>query len=224
MGVGTRWMSIIALGAMLSPAALASDPSSPHPHHGIIAKFVGKPALPPLTAADLSTLAEGKPVMKQVKNADGNGGRGVGIQDIHAEPATIWSRILSFSNYPQWVDGVKECQLYEQTATGNKVRFKIGKMGVNYEYFIKHEVHTDDGYITWTLDYDRLSDFDDSVGFWEAVPVEGKPGWTRVYYSVDVKLTGWVPGFVQDMITKSGLTSATAWVKRESEAKQAAGG
>jgi hypothetical protein len=217
-------MAVLGLGLVLSSPALAADASQPHPHKGIVAKFVGKPTLPSLSSADLATLADGKPVMKQVKNADGNGGRGIGIQDIHAEPATIWSRILSFSSYPKWVDGVKECEVYEKSGNLVKVRFVIGKMGVNYEYFIKHEVHSDDGYMTWTLDYDRLSDFDDSVGFWSVVPVEGKPGWTRVYYSVDVKLTGWVPGFVQDMITKNGLTSATAWVKRESEAKQASGG
>ena len=146
----------------------------------------------------------------------------MGIQDIHAEPSTIWSRILSFSNYPRWVDGVKECETYEKSGSNLKVRFKIGKMGVNYEYFIAHQVHTDQGYMTWTLDYDRLSDFDDSVGFWGVTPIEGKPGWSRVYYSVDVKLSGWVPGFVQDMVTKNGLTSATAWVKRESEAASAA--
>ena len=47
--------------------------------------------------------------------------------------------------------------------------------------------------------------------------IEGKPGWTRVFYSVEVKLRGWIPAAVENMIAKQGLPKATAWVKLESE-------
>ena len=38
-----------------------------------------------------------------------------------------------------------------------------------------------------------------------------------MYYSVEVRLRGWVPGAVENMVAKSGLTKATAWVKAESQ-------
>ena len=219
----TRWFRVLpVLFALLAVVgvvgiAKAADPNKPHPHLNLIPAFTGIPPLPALTADDLTTLASGKAVLKQEPDEGGNGGRGVGIQDIHATPATIFSKVLNYPMYPQWVDGVYECGMYKEANGHQYVRFVIGKMGIKYEYYIDHTIHTDQNYLTWTLDYTRQSDLDDSVGFWYAQPLADKPGWTRVYYSVAIKLTGWVPGFVEDMLTKRGLIQATEWVKREAE-------
>jgi len=208
-------ITLLAATLFLGGPALAADPNTPHPHQGIVAPYVGAPPIPELTANDLETLAKGKPVKKQVEME--TGGRGIAIQDVHATPEVVWSRIVQYDKYPEWVDGVYECEEYENTGDTIKVRFKIGSMGIKVEYYIVHTYRPDEGYMTWTLDYSRESDLDDSVGFWRVIPVEDKPGWTRVYYSVDVRLKGWVPGFIESMLAKNGLTKATAWVKRESE-------
>ena len=39
---------------------------------------------------------------------------------------------------------------------------------------------------------------------------------SRVYYSCECKLRGWVPGPVYDMLTKKALQQATTWVSAES--------
>ncbi|MCB9675556.1 MAG: SRPBCC family protein [Alphaproteobacteria bacterium] len=206
------WTVIAALS--LQPA-LAADASKPHPHQGVLAKMPGAPEVPTLTAEDLATLKEGKSVLKQERGKDG--GRGIAIQDVHADAKTIWSRILKFDRYPDWVDNVKTCENYEEGGGTIKTHFVIGAALFSAEYWIRHEYKPSQNYMTWELDYTRESDLDDSVGFWYIEELPDKPGWSRLYYSVDVKVGGWVPGFVEDMVAKSGLTKATSWVKRESE-------
>jgi hypothetical protein len=73
--------------------------------------------------------------------------------------------------------------------------------------------------MTWTLDYSRHSDFDDSVGFWRVEALADRPGWTRVTYSAEVQAAGWVPAPIEKAFATMGLKKATVWVKRESEAR-----
>jgi ribosome-associated toxin RatA of RatAB toxin-antitoxin module len=181
----------------------------------LIRPYRGAPEVPILLPEDLEQLNKGKPVMKQVK--EGSGGRGIAIQDVHASPEVIWSKINDFANYPGMVENVRSCKIYEKTDDHIKVSFTISAVMMNVEYFIDHVYHPSEGYMTWTLDYFRESDLDDSVGFWRVEPIPSKPGWTRVFYSVEVRLKGWIPGIVEDMIAKKGLPKATGWVKRESE-------
>lgn len=207
---------LLAWALTLAAPALAADANSPHPHQGVIGAFSGKPAKPALTESDIATLSTGKPVLKQIR--EGKGGRGIAVQDVHATPEQVWSRITSYGNYPEWVDNVKECAPYATEGEHLKVRFVISALMVNVEYYIDHIYAPDQGYMTWSLDYTRESDLDDSVGFWVVEPIADKPGWTRVFYSVDVRIKGWVPKAIENMIAKQGLTKATSWVKRESEA------
>ena len=200
-------------------AALAADANKPHPHHGVLEPFTGAPPKVKLTPAQEARLAAGKSVQTQTRGK--TGGRGMAIQDVHADVDTVWGRITDYANYPKMVEDLKEAEVYEKKGEHIKVRMVIGNFAMSVEYFIDHVFRPDKGYMTWTLDYSKLSDLDDSVGYWYVTPVPGKPGWTRVYYSVAVRLSGWIPGFVEDMIAKKGLTKATAWVKRESEKAQA---
>jgi len=197
-------------------ATHAADPTKPHMHQGSITAYSGAPPTVALTADELARLAAGEVVKRQVQYADG--GRGVAVQDIKAPPEVVWARILDFPAYPRMVDNVSECEIYTSGEHELKARFIIGALMMNIEYYIDHEVHVDEGWLTWTLDYSRESDLDDSVGFWRVAPVADRPGYTRLVYSVEVKPLGWVPGPIEDYISDAGLTKATAWVKRESEA------
>jgi len=201
-------------------ASLAADVNKPHPHQGVREPYGVPPATPALDEAELAELAAGKPVKRQLKTdagGQGKGGRGVAIQDVHASPETIWAQITDFDSYTSKVDNVYLCELRRRSGEHIEVHFIIGAMMVKAEYWIDHTHRPDQGYMTWTLDYDHESDLDDSVGFWRVEALPERPGWSRVTYSVDVQVRGWVPGFIEDLMTKSGLTKATAWVKRESE-------
>jgi hypothetical protein len=203
---------------LLTFAALAADPAAPHAHHGIVASYNGAPPAVPLAADDATRLAAGELVLKQVRT--GNGGHGVAFMDISAAPAAIWSRIVNYGKYPEWVDNVKACEVYRRDGANIYTRFVLDPMGMNVEYFIKHTYNPTAGWLTWTLDYDRLSDLDDSVGYWRVTALPAAANGvarSRLEYSVDIRFTGWIPGFAQDMISKHGLTNAVTWVKQRSE-------
>ena len=69
------------------------------------------------------------------------------------------------------VSGVSACKNYAETTHKNgtrtiMTRMVIGAAMVKIEYFIHHTYYPDLSSITWTLDYTRESQLDESVGFW----------------------------------------------------------
>ncbi|MDP2312156.1 MAG: SRPBCC family protein [Pseudomonadota bacterium] len=200
---------------VLTLAAFAADPAVPHEHQGVVAAYKGAPPAVPLAAEEAAKLTSGEMVLKQVKT--GNGGHGVVFMDINATPTTIWNRIVNYAMYPTWVDNVAACEVYRKDGASIYTRFVLDPMGMSVEYFIKHTYNPTAGWLTWTLDYGRLSDLDESVGYWRITPLTTDPPRSRLEYSVDIRFKGWIPGFAQDMIAKQGLTNAVTWVKKQSE-------
>lgn len=197
-------------------AAVAADAARPHEHQGIVKPYIGAPPPVSLTADDEAKLAAGQMVMKQAQI--GNGGHAVAFMNINAPPDRVWSRIVNYPMYPTWVDNVEVCEIYKRDGSRIFVRFVLSVMGIGVEYFINHDYRPDLGYLTWTLDYSRQSDLDDSVGYWRVTPLPNDPAKSRLEYSVDIRFKGWIPGFVQTYLTSKGLTNAVSWVKKQSEA------
>jgi len=50
-------------------------------------------------------------------------------------------------------------------------------------------------------------------------PARKNPNICRVEYSVNLRLQGWVPGFLKKILVDQGLEDATRWVKVQSEAR-----
>lgn len=211
----TRALSSLLLLAMLSTPALASDVTKPHPHKGVLKPYPRPPPPLKLSDAERKLLEAGKPAMRQAE-ADA-GGRGMAIFAVKASPDVTWATINDFNSYPKWIKEVKNIEVYRRDGGKIDVAFKIESFPVTIEYFIHHEYDLVKRWGTWTLDYARESDLDDSVGFWRVNPVEGKPGESVVEYSVDIAIKGWVPGFIRKMLVDDGLKTATGWVKVQSE-------
>jgi hypothetical protein len=148
--------------ALVCDPAQAADATRPHPHQGVVRAWSGLPPAVTLSSAQEAALARGEAVKLQSRR-DGTG-VGVAVQDVAAPPATVWSRITDFRAYPRMVAHVTRCEPYSRSGDRVKVDFVISAMGSTYEYYVDHRVHTDQGYVTWTLDYSRESDLDDSVG------------------------------------------------------------
>lgn len=96
-------------------------------------------------------------------------------------------------------------------------RMKVGFPMVKLQFYVKHEYDPKLSSMTWTLDYTKKSDFDDSCGYWFVVPHPENTNWSRVYYSVQVSMFDWVPSFVVSFMSSKALTEATGWVKKYSE-------
>ncbi len=73
--------------------------------------------------------------------------------------------------------------------------------------------------MTWSLDYEKTSDFDDVSGHWHVEEHPSKPNHCRVFYACDVKFKSSLPGPIRNFVQKTALKQATGWVKRESESK-----
>ena len=195
--------------------ALAADPNSPHPHQGVGEKFTN-PSPTPLTKEEKVHLLEGKAVRRQVRSD--SGGRGIAIMDVRASKDKIWEIILDYSKYPNWIDNLDTTNIYGGTPEkGYLVSFELSVLGMDITYFIEHRLDATAGHMTWQLDYTKESDIDDSTGYWLVYDAPGRPGFTRVEYSVDLRLKGWVPGIVENMLAKKGLVLATSWVKQQAE-------
>ncbi|MEE2751528.1 MAG: SRPBCC family protein [Myxococcota bacterium] len=204
----------------LCAAALAADANKPHPHQGLIPSFEGAPPSTELTPEELSTLFTGQPVFR--KNAGENEGRGVAIFRVMAPAEVVWSVILDYDKYPEWIHDLKDTEIYHRTDDLLYTTFSTKVMGMDIEWYIRHIVNTKEGWVTWTLDYQRDSDLSDSVGYWRVTPSKKDPNICRVEYSVNLKIRSWVPRFVKKMLVDQGLEEATSWVRIQAEARQKA--
>jgi hypothetical protein len=86
-----------------------------------------------------------------------------------------------------------------------------------YESYYDHSYYKEQSSLTWKLDYDRTSDFEDVSGHWHVEPHPKVSRASRVFYACDIKLQGSVPGPILNYISKAALKQATGWVKKESE-------
>ena len=204
-----------ALFAILIGASVAADKTSPHPHQGVGERFTN-PTPTALTAEEVLTISAGKAVRRQVRSDAG--GRGIAIMDIKASPAKIWDVIADYDGYPNWIDNLDRAQIYGgDKAQGYLVEYELNVFGMEIVYFIDHDFFPAKGLLTWQLDYSMKSDIDDSTGYWMVYPSPDNPGHSRLEYSVDLRLKGWVPGVVENMLANKGLTMATSWVKKQAE-------
>eukprot|EP01083_Nonionella_stella_P285706 972622_1 len=225
MNLFSSILAVLIICACL-PATNASSFTEPHDHNGIVTPF--KPGDPKISLdkKTLSILENGKPYQTQIQSE--SGGRGLVVQDVDAPTSVVWGRILDYDNYKNMAPKTIESKNYkvENVKPTKKdplsqiifTRLKVGFPVLKLEFFIRHLYYPELNSLTWTLDYTKKSDFNDSCGFWYVLPHPNDPdNRTRLYYSVEISMFDWVPKFVVDFMSTKALTDATGWVKKYSE-------
>ena len=208
---------IFSMALILTAGSLAADDEvKPHPHRGILSPYEPVPMDIALDEEQLEELADGEIVQMTVEYEKG-GGRGIGIIDIAAPPDTVWSRILGFEHYPEWVGPVDFCEVYHQAGDTINTHVEISGFLYSYEYYLINIFWPEQNMLTWTLDYDRESEFDDCVGAWYVEAHPDTEGWSRVWFSSDLKLNSPIPGFLLKLVKKKGIRDAISWVREQSE-------
>lgn len=213
----TSKIAIIASAIWFAFTPLTSNAASteqPQGHRGILTPITSAPSAVNLTTAERAKLESGKHIERHSKNE--HGGSGIAVQYVNATPEAIWATILSYHRYKSWVKNVVGCSLYKRNGNTLYVDMETSIIGFKSRVFTKNTVQKDQGYMSWTLDYDRKSDVNDLVGYWRVQPVENRPGVTRLEHSNSISIRG-VPGFLVNYMTKDALSEGTAWVKREAE-------
>lgn len=218
-GRTTSWAAAIILAVCLSygfAAWAGADPDQPHPHQGILPPYEPGAMDIALDDEQLEKLGKGKLVRMTIESED-TGGTAIGVMDIAAPTDTVWSRIMGFEHYPEWVGPVKICEVYAQSGDTIRTHVKISGFLYSYEYYLINVFWPEHEQLIWTLDYDRKSDFDDCVGAWFVEIHPEKEGWSRAWFSNDLKLNSPIPGFMIGWIKKKGIKDAISWVKEQSE-------
>ena len=206
-------MYAIIFSTLLEMTA-AADPNTPHSHQGIITKFID-PGRAELTSAEQATLLSGQAVYKQTRHD--NVDRGTAIFDVAASQETVWQVITSFQQYPKWIQEISGTEVYMSAGRNIYVDFTISVYMVNVQYYIKHDYQPEKSCMTWTLDYSRKSDLDDSAGYWLVYTSPTETGKTRVEYSIILRIGPLIPDFIETILTDKGIENATKWVKKNAE-------
>ena len=207
---------ILLLWTVLASTALASDPNQPHPHSGVLTPITAAPASIDLNADETKKLDKGEVVLRQEQSP--GKGKGVAVQLISAPVDKVWDVILDYSAYPERISTVVSCEVYKERGDDLYVDMQSSVLGKKFGQYTRNSIHKDQGYMSWTLDYRRLSDVDDMVGYWKLEQISTSPPITRLEYGTEIKV-GELPGFLVGFLTRDALRSGTAWVKKYSEAQ-----
>lgn len=211
-------MRRLPLLLVLLPTLAVAASLEPHPHRGIFPPVTADPGPVALTPEQAARLEDGK-LVQQMKESD-EGGWGTSVQLVRAPPETIWDTILAYDRYEDRVPNVKSCEVYKREGDTLYVAMQSGIPGVTFTIYSRNVVRRAEGWMAWTLDYDRTSDVHDMVGHWRVTEVSKSPPVSRLDYSTRMQVKG-APGFVVRSLTKSSLESGTAWVKEHAEAAAA---
>lgn len=218
------WIALI-LAVLACSVEAKKNYDAPHHHRGVLSSYeAGAFDTLALDGKDEKVLEAGKPIMKMIEDeGEEIGATSICVQDVAAPKEAVWKQILDLDAYKGKVPKVSECKNYvaklnEDGTSTMKTKMSVKVIpGYGYTSFYDHTYHPAQDSMTWRLDYDKTSDFDDVSGHWHLEPHPSKPDCTRVFYACDVKLKGAVPGPVVNFISKNALKAATGWVKKESE-------
>ncbi|MAA80592.1 MAG: hypothetical protein CL916_15155 [Deltaproteobacteria bacterium] len=188
--------------------------ASPHPHKGKLKPITSVPVPVTLTSADQIKLDKGQVVLKQ--KVGESGGEGVAVQYISASSQRVWDTILEYDKYKDRVKNIKSANVYKKVGTDWYVQMISSVMFFTFTMNTKNSIHKDQHYMSWTLDYERKSDLDDSVGYWLVTEISTSPNLTRVDYSTNIIVSG-VPDFLTGYLTEDALVEGTKWVKKYAE-------
>jgi ribosome-associated toxin RatA of RatAB toxin-antitoxin module len=205
---------LLWIGCALSTQALASDPTRPHSHQGLLTPISAAPAALALSPEEQSRLEKGEVVLRQEQSP--GSGKGVAVQLISAPIDTVWSVILDYDRYPERISTLDTCEVYREKGNELYVDMQSSVMGIKFGQYTRNFLYKDQGYMSWTLDYSRSSDVDDMIGYWRLETVSTSPPVTRLEYATELKV-GQVPGLLVGFLTRDALRSGTAWVKKYSE-------
>ena len=216
-----------AIAAALLGAALAADAGRPHPHTGKLEPFRhGAPR--PLSATATAKLAAGKAVFNSVRTGVGASANVSVTFDVDAPPDLVWAAVNDVAAYPRMVGGVAEAAVYHASplgkgATLTLAKFRSSVLGHRVAYFLEHSFEPRQQSMVFRLDYSRLSDLDDSVGYWHVAAKTELDGrvTSRVTHAAAWALRGWWPRAVVHLMLKSWLRQATSWVATDSMARHA---
>jgi hypothetical protein len=204
--------------AVAPPAPVPASPALPAPERRATQDGASSVKLPKLSAAELSSVSAGELVLKAIATDKGN--EGLAVQRVQAPADLVWATILDFGEWPRMVDDVVASAVYDKQGCDIKVKITIGVGLLKIHTYVHHVLDRVAGVLTWSLDATKSSDLLANTGYWIVRPHDLNS--CTVYYSCNVQLRSWAPGWLDRYIAREGLPRALGWLKREAEERVAA--
>ncbi len=181
--------------------------------------FDSIPNLPKLTEEQKKKVLNGEIVYWTKIYKNPNWGEGFGVVLIKAKPKKIWSVILNYPEYPNFIKQLRKVSIYKKEKKEDKIliwaRFEAKVFIMKINYHIKHIYFPDKSALIWEMDKSRENDFENSIGYWQIKPYNDNS--SLVYYLAKVEPGRWIPGFLMKWLTKTSLIDILGSVKKRLE-------
>lgn len=117
--------------------------------------------------------------------------------NVSAEKA--YAVITDYNSYPEFVDGVSSVEVLEQNESGARVKFSLNLIK-KFSYILKL-THEPNSKVSWTFESGDI--FKQNDGSW--VFTDNGDGTTKVDYSLEVDVKGFVPKSIVNGLTSKNL-------------------
>ncbi|KAJ1623469.1 hypothetical protein T492DRAFT_297184 [Pavlovales sp. CCMP2436] len=147
----------------------------------------------------------------------GSTGSGLSVQDVRAHPDEVFRALASFEDYVSSIDTVRTVAISSRSGNNTKARIEVSRFKLKLN--VNFTTHTPQRFIAWTLDRENPTPFiRECVGYWHVEDLTHvRPGWSRVWFVVRVRLRPYVPKIIEGLVARVGLRRATNWIQRLSD-------
>ena len=181
--------------------------------------FAAKPALPELSDADKTKIAEGKVVLKKTELGEGNSIVNA-VVELGATPEELWPVLFSVDHMKASSKSIKSLEATRDEFVG-KDRFldlsyvlKVGWSEIKYSVN-RHYTASDDT-MRWTLDKTKPADIEWTEGSYSFYP-SSTPDKVLFLYRARIVTGKSIPKWLEEDLTESSLKKYIKYLKETAE-------
>ena len=137
---------------------------------------------------------------------------------INVPPERLFDVISDYERYPEFLPEVKQVKIEGGQGAIKEVTYRVDIKAKVITYTLKHTAERPSK-LSWTMVKGEMMKGND--GAWTLKP-GGQPGTTEATYSIDLKLSSLVPGFIEKALAEQSLPGLLTNFKARAEKLHAA--
>jgi coenzyme Q-binding protein COQ10 len=136
---------------------------------------------------------------------------------VEVPPEKLFDVIVDYERYPEFLPEVKGAKVEGGQGAIKEVSYRVDIKAKVISYTLKHTAERPNK-LSWTMVKGEMMKGND--GAWTLKP-GARPGTTDATYTIDLKLSSLVPGFVEKALAEQSLPGLLANFKARAEKLQA---
>ena len=137
---------------------------------------------------------------------------------INVPPEKLFEVIVDYEKYPEFLPEVKKVQVNAGQGSIKEVTYTVDIKAKVITYTLKHTAEKP-AKVAWTMVKGEMMKGND--GAW-TLKAGAQPGTTEATYTIDLKLSSLVPGFIEKALAEQSLPGLMANFKARAEKLHAA--